>query len=78
MMELLCSSETLVLTKSTWRNIPENSILQVFKEVVIACFKLLIELRASDRLLIKVVTYLSFPLNARNLFTGCPTLRYSR
>jgi hypothetical protein len=27
MMELLCSSKTLVLTRATWRNIPEDGIL---------------------------------------------------
>jgi hypothetical protein len=27
MMEAICSSETLVLTRATWRNIPEDGIL---------------------------------------------------
>jgi hypothetical protein len=27
MIEVLCSSETLVLTRAIWRNIPENTIL---------------------------------------------------
>jgi hypothetical protein len=31
MMEAIRSSETSVLTRATWRNIPENSILQVSK-----------------------------------------------
>jgi hypothetical protein len=27
MMEVICSSETLVLTRATWRNVPEDGIL---------------------------------------------------
>jgi hypothetical protein len=30
-MEALSSSETLVLTRATWRNIPENGILDMSK-----------------------------------------------
>jgi hypothetical protein len=34
MMEALSSSETSVLTRATWRNIPEDAVLPVFSSVL--------------------------------------------